>query len=494
MARLRKGYSEITRSRWGTSPDRISRVQNCMMTRRQWLAALAVTPLGGAEANLNEKDEGYRGIWYFNQPSNDQYVYKYSGGFATYPQQHAPIAIYSKAANKTFFCYGGTVKGKHELLHMVSYFDHATKTVPRPTILLNKKTEDAHDNPTLSIDDAGYIWIFSSAHGTSRPAYISRSVKPYSVDAFERVLETNFSYTQPWHLPGKGFLFLHTRYRPVAGGKTQGRSLFSMISKDGRQWSEPRQLAFAMMGHYQISWPDEARGRIGTAFDVHPNPVGLNARTNLHYMETRDLGATWQTVDGKPIELPILQPENAALVRDYRREGLLVYLKDLQYGPEGHPVLVYLTSKGYESGPSNSPRVITMARWTGKEWLYAEMGETDHNYDHGSLYLERDVWRYISPSGAGPQAWSTGGEIEVLESRDRGKSWKRTVELTKNSRFNHTYVRRPLHAHPDFYALWADGNALAPSDSSLYFANRSGSVYRLPSVMKGDHQKPERVW
>ena len=33
-------------------------------------------------------------------------------------------------------------------LHMVSYYDHASGTVPRPRILLNKHTDDAHDNPT----------------------------------------------------------------------------------------------------------------------------------------------------------------------------------------------------------------------------------------------------------------------------------------------------------------------------------------------------------
>ena len=56
-------------------------------------------------------DDGYRGIWYINQPSRDEYKYKYSGGFATYPQQHLPIAIHSEEANKTFFVYGGTVQG-----------------------------------------------------------------------------------------------------------------------------------------------------------------------------------------------------------------------------------------------------------------------------------------------------------------------------------------------------------------------------------------------
>lgn len=73
------------------------------------------------------KDDGYRGIWYYNQRSNDKYVYKYSGGFATYPQQHTPIAVYSEKANKTFFVYGGMAKGKHnQLVIMVSYYDHAT--------------------------------------------------------------------------------------------------------------------------------------------------------------------------------------------------------------------------------------------------------------------------------------------------------------------------------------------------------------------------------
>lgn len=440
------------------------------------------------------QDEGYRGIWYYNQPSNDKYVYKYSGGFATYPQQHAPIAIYSKKANKTFFCYGGTVKGKQELLHNVSYFDHATAKVPRPTILLNKHTDDAHDNPTISIDDAGHIWIFSSAHGTGRPSYIHRSRKPYDVTAFEMIEKTNFSYTQPWYFSGKGFLFLHTRYQQLPGPKkAAGRALYEMTSADGVKWSEPRRLAFAEQGHYQISWPHG--DRLGTAFDVHPNPVGLNARTNLQYMETRDFGNTWQTVDGKTIELPITNEHNAALVRDFHKEGQLVYLKDLQYDRQGHPVIVFLTSKGYESGPENGARTLRIAKWTGKDWRYSVIGEADHNYDHGSLYLEDNdrLWRFIGPTGPGPQPYGTGGEIELWESRDDGVTWKKTRALTHNSRYNHTYVRRPLNVHPDFYAFWADGNPLGPSESHLYFANKKCDVFRLPMVMKSEFEKPELV-
>ena len=32
----------------------------------------------------NRKDDGYRGVWYQNQATNDQYKYKYSGGLGTY--------------------------------------------------------------------------------------------------------------------------------------------------------------------------------------------------------------------------------------------------------------------------------------------------------------------------------------------------------------------------------------------------------------------------
>ena len=151
-----------------------------------------------------EKADGYRGIWYYNQPQKDEYVYKYSGGLGTYCAKHRPLAVYAPEVNKTFFCYGGTLKEKNQLLHMVSYYDHATGRVPRPTVLLDKQTTDAHDNPVIALDGKGHVWIFSSSHGTSRPSYISVSTKPYSVDEFECVLTTNFSYPQPYWIPGRG--------------------------------------------------------------------------------------------------------------------------------------------------------------------------------------------------------------------------------------------------------------------------------------------------
>lgn len=429
--------------------------------------------------------DGYRGIWYMNQPQKDQYKYKYSGGFATYPQQHIPIAIYAKAVNKTFFSYGGASPDGKSIENRVGVYDHATGEVSRPTLLVARPTNDTHFNPTLSLDARGHVYVFCNSHGQGTKSFLYRSDKPYSIESFTQVREDNFSYSQPWAL-SDGLLWLHTRYE-----KGQ-RRLFFASSADGQSWTEPKMLVHIQAGDYQISW---ARGStVATAFDHHPDKVGLNARTNLYYLQTVDLGKTWTNVEGKAVDTPINSAQNAALVRDYAKEGLLVYLKDLNFDADGRPVILYLTAKSYKSGPESGPRTWRTARWTGNDWEYRDLTTSDHNYDHGSLWIEPDgTWRVIAPTDPGPQEWSTGGAIVVWTSRDRGATWKRDATLGHWNGRNQTYMRRPVNADPGFYTLWADGNALEPSASDLYIATKAGEVFRLPREMPGPTARPERV-
>ena len=210
---------------------------------------------------------------------------------------------------------------------------------------------------------------------------------------------------------------------------------------------------------------------------------------------SRDFGKTWVTVDGKPVTTPVTDVKNPALVRDYESEERLVYLKDLQFDAEGRPILLYLTSKGYAAGPANDPRIWYTARWTGRDWQIRTFTTSDHNYDMGSLYIEADgTWRIFAPTEPGPQPYGAGGEIALWSSTDQGQSWKKEKVLTKNSPRNHTYVRRPLHAHPDFYALWADGDTRQASESHLYFTNQtSDRVWKLPVRMSAGDAQPEVV-
>lgn len=463
-----------------------------------WFAMLAVgfTALPSSAqttdtqtVTLNQKADGFHGIWYMNQPSGDEYVYKYSGGLGTYCAKHRPFAIYRPEVNRTFFCYGGArPNNDRRLLHMVSAFDHETGEVLRPTILLDKQTGDAHDNPVLTIDDDGYLWIFSTSHGRARPSYIHRSKKPYDIEAFEqvpatqvidgqRVPITNFSYMQIWHAPQQGMAAFFTRY-----GDPAARTVGFMSSPDGVTWGPWQRLAAIDEGHYQISGLGGRRW--GTSLNYHPRGKGLNWRTNLYYLETVDQGQTWQNVAGQKLDVPLTEPQNPALVHDYRAEGLNVYLKDLQYDDADRPVLLYITSKGYQSGPGNGPRTWRVARWTGQEWKITEITTSNNNYDFGELWMRTaDEWWLTAPTEDGPQAYNPGGEIATWVSQDRGATWQRRAVLTKDSPHNHTYVRRVLGAHPDFVALWADGHGRQPSPSKLYIANAKGQVFELPTQM-----------
>ncbi len=449
---------------------------------------------------LNQVDDGYRGIWYMNQPSKDEYVYKYSGGLGTYCANHRSFAVYAPEVDKTFFCYGGApAEDSRKLHHMVSYYDHKTGTVPRPTLLLDKLTSDAHDNPVISLDAEGYIYIFSTAHGVSRPSFIHRSARPYDIREFERLAPTrregeervaidNFSYMQPWFVEGRGFIAFFTKYNWPAA-----RTVCFMTSPDGVEWSEWQRLAAIGKGHYQVSTVS-ASGRAGTMFNYHPDPQGLNYRTNMYYLASDDFGASWQNAAGEPIELPLTEIQNKALVHDYEAEGLKVYTIDLRYDRDDRPVLLYVTSKGYEAGPQNDPRTWTTARWTGSEWEIRPAFTSDNNYDLGELHIEEDgTWRIIGPALTGPQPYNPGGEIALYTSTDQGANWQLERVMTRGSERNHGFVRIPVNVHPDFYGIWADGHGRQPSESDIYFCNKAGDVFRLPRKMDGETAVPERV-
>lgn len=453
---------------------------------------------------LNKKDDGFRGIWYMNTRLNNKYKFKYSGGLGTYPANHYPFSVYVPEVNKTFFCYGGTDETNSTLLHEVSYYDHATGMVAQPTIVLDKATTDAHDNPVMQVDKDGYIWLFSTSHGVGRPSFIHRSTAAYDITKFERVAATkmengkqvpmdNFSYLQIYYDKDHGFLGLFTYYqvRELPGRKRSCRDIAWMTSPDGIHWSEWNYLATIDQGHYQSS--GQQGSRIGTSFNYHPHRkerAGLNYRTNLYCLVTEDFGKTWKTVEGNQVNLPLTAISNEALVYDYNSEGLNVYISDLNFDKKGNPVILYLTSKGPVSGPEDGPRQWYTAHWTGKKWNIYPVTTSDNNYDAGSIYSDQKRWQIVASTETGPQPYNTGGEVAIWESKNNGKKWKKVKQITTGSEYNHAYVRRPVNVHPGFYGFWADGHGREQSKSRLYFSDKDGNVYKLPERMKDEFVKP----
>lgn len=450
------------------------------------VAACAVGPPSATPATSEpgvpsaERVDGYRGIW-FTLGQFSEYGDKYSGGLGTYTAKHRPLGVYAPAVDKTFFVYGGTPDSTtRELSAMISYYDHGRGVVPRPAVVHTKTgIDDPHDNPSLSIDPAGHLWVFVSGRGRSRPGFVYRSVRPYDIDAFERIREEEFAYPQPWW-QDDGMLLLFTRY-------TYGRELYWVRSRDGRTWSDVSKLAEG--GHYQVSAAHE--DVVATAFNVHVPEWNVDERSNLYFVMTNDGGRTWTTVDGARVATPTAALDPFPLVRDYRSEGRLVYLKDLAFDARGLPLILYVTSGDHRPGPAGAPRTWTIAHWTGRRWRFHEVAPALHNYDTGALSVDADgTWRLVAPTGAGPQYWGAGGEMEMWTSS--GGVWRKQRALTAGSPRNHNYARRPAHAHPSFHVLWADGNPDTLSASRLYFSNASGdSVRILPYHMPNDVAVPD---
>ena len=455
-----------------------------------FFALCSAVNVGAARADLIPPAAGFQGLWY-SQPSRAPGAtsYKYSGGLATYPQQHAETAIYSATANRTFFVYGGSEDGRTP--NMISYFDHETGLLARPRTVISRNRLDGHENPTLSISASGHLSVFSSGHG-ARSALIFDSENPYDISSFNRnvylrengTLDT-FSYAQPHEVEGEGTFLFHTHYD---NGK---RNLYFNTREDDEwgDWQTRPAIAELANGQYQVS--ASKNGVLATAFNVHPTDV--DSRTNLYFLKTSDFGETWTNVNGDQIQLPLTDLDTDALVFDYESLGKLVYLKDIQFDSEGNPVLLYTVSDSANPDDRSAARTVHVASWDGAEWQINSVVNTDHNYDHGELDIRVGEWVINGTFIDGPQSFSSGGELGEWVSYDDGATWSLRQELTSNSVYNHHYPRRVKDAHEDFQYFWADGNAYSASDVRLYFRDGLGNVYQMPEEFDGDFGVPMLV-
>ncbi len=436
------------------------------------------------------KVDGYKGIW-FTLGQFSEYGDKYSGGLGTYTAKHIPLAIYAPKVNKTFFVYGGTTSATEQyLLCMIGSFDHTTHMVSKPVVVYDKKgVKDPHDNPSITIDDDGYIWVFVSGRGKTRLGFKYKSKQPYSTDGFDQITEEEMTYPQPKYISGKGFLHLFTKYTGV-------RELYFETSTDGVTWREDEKLAGIKRaedknsGHYQVS--GQYKDKVVTFFNWHPNG-DVDKRTNLYYAQTIDFGKTWTTVKGEVLNLPIINIASPALLHDYFSKGKNVYVKDVDFDTMGNPIALYVTSNGHEPGPKNGLRDWSISYFNGKTWEEHHVTTSDHNYDMGSLFIQKKAWLIVAPTENSPQQWGGGGEVVIWKSIDKGKTWKLTKKVTKNSVRNHNYIRKSQGGKDPFLYFWADGNPNQMSESKMYFGDSHGNKWRLPYQMQNDWEKPVKL-
>jgi hypothetical protein len=144
-------------------------------------------------------------------------------------------------------------------------------------------------------------------------------------------------------------------------------------------------------------------------------------------------------------------------------------------GPDGLAVMdgIRLLS-GEDVRLCGRGREVLLARRTGAGWRVEKAFERGAEGEAGKLFVEGNTWRVLVP----------GGAMELWESRDQGKQWRKLRELGP---VGARRVVQPLAYHADLIAMWGVGER-------FYFTNRDAiRVYRLPLRMNGEKMRPERL-
>lgn len=374
---------------------------------------------------------GFRGLWYERPGEPGDLDPPLRGGMATFAPHPGPVAAYSSKASKTFFVYGGAADGKDAGMQVaVSFYDHQSGRVARPVILASRNPADPRGNPALTIDSAGHLWIFAPGAG-KQAGEIYKSRLASDIQQFDRIARFPLASAQPWHIPGKGFLVIGTRMLD------EKHEVCFTTSADGQAWSEPQSLARIGAGCDAVSWSHAEK--VGVAIAHHPRGGGPAA--GVCYLETRDAGKTWTSIQQEALKLPLKDPANPATVFDYGPVGQLIWLKDLNMDATGAPTLMYLISRGGAAGPTGGPFTWVTARWVPRGWRISGAIESDNVGDSGVLCMEkRSEWRVVAPTGGGAEPGQPGGEVMLWQTEDFGRAWART-ELTHGSDLNHNYIQ-----------------------------------------------------
>ncbi len=236
---------------------------------------------------------------------------------------------------------------------------------------------DSHNYVTLAVDDDNYLHLSGNMHGV--PLVYFRTSRPGEITTFERIPamtgrdEKRCTYPQFMRGSDQRLIF---HYRD--GGSGGGNEIYNVYDLPTRTWKrlmdQPLTDGGGSMNAYlsgPLPGPD---GRFHLCWVWRDTP---DCRTNHDpsYARSRDL-IHWETIDGRPIELPITIdtagtliepiPINAGIINGALRIGF----------DSRHRVLA-----SYHKHDASGNTQAIVARFEHGCWVSRQISEWEHRWD-----------------------------------------------------------------------------------------------------------------
>ncbi|MBN1341975.1 MAG: BNR-4 repeat-containing protein [Phycisphaerae bacterium] len=211
------------------------------------------------------------------------------------------------------------------------------KTSQWSPIVTIGKAFDNHGGPALTVDAKGYLHIVYYPH--HHPFRYRRSTHPNDASAWDNEIQFGKKCTYPTLVCGPDdTLYLTCR---ESGDKTKPWVVSLYVKRPGKDWQGPRTIMRSDKtgySHFQeaLAWgPDHRTLHLSTRMysGDHAHTVG--------YMASPDYGKTWQTPDGKPIELPATRATVSAIAHDRDKKLPGLRCGSIAVDPKGTPHVLY---------------------------------------------------------------------------------------------------------------------------------------------------------
>ncbi len=373
-----------------------------------------------------------------------------------------PRAVYFEGRHKRTYAAWMDIRGNV----IIGFYDHNEKITKSEIIHENFEVDD-HDNPSIFIDNEGFLFVFYSKHSKREPIYLLKSFEPEEISSWEPVhqlaLNDTIQYTRYSNT------YTYTNIQQLANEENRlylfwrgadFKPNFSTSDDNGKSWTTgkimvlPERIYRDRRPYMKIS--SNHRNTIHFAFtDGHP---GNEPANSIYYAKYKD--GTLYKANGDEImkwqDLP-LNPTEADIVYDATLTNEKAWIWDVAEDKSQNPVMVYVRF------PNDTIHEYYYAIWNNNQWKNYKLIDSgtwfpentdrpqrEPNYSGGIvLDHENPFIVYLSRQKEGIF------EIERWETPDKGKTWK-ILEITNHSKQNNVrpFVIRNYNEQDSLRILW----------------------------------------